>query len=93
MPFADGMLHVLPAGVDPVAVASASENLTDAYIAVRRGLTEHPGAPVLIVGGVESPGLFAVDHALAAGAARVDYVDDHEGRREAARKLGAHVRR
>lgn len=91
VPFADGMLIALPAGVDPVAVASASDNLTDAYIAVARGMTKHPGAAVLVVGGVESMGLFAVDHALAAGASSVTYVDQHEGRREAARGLGAHV--
>ena len=91
VPFADGMLTRLPDGVDPVAVASASDNLTDAYIAVARGLAKHPGAPVLVVGGVESLGLFAVDHAMAGGAARVDYVDAHEGRRAAAKSLGAHV--
>lgn len=91
VPFADGMLVNLPEGVDPVAVASASDNLTDAYIAVERGLKKHPGARVLVVGGIESLGLFAVDHALAGGASRVDYVDAHEGRRAAAMSLGAHV--
>lgn len=91
VPFADGMLVRLPEGVDPAAVASASDNLTDAYIAVLRGMTKHPGAEVLVVGGVESIGLFAVDHALAAGAAAVAYVDGHEGRRAAARGLGASV--
>ena len=89
--YADAMLHKLPLGVDPVAVASASDNLTDAYVAVNNGLTKNPGAPVLIVGGVESLALFAVDLALAGGAARVDYVDEHEGRRAAARGMGAHI--
>lgn len=46
---------------------------------------------MLIVGGLESLGLFAVDCAMAAGQTRVDYVDAHEGRREAAQRLGAHV--
>jgi len=91
VPFADGMLTKLPVGVDPVAVTAASDNLTDAYIGVARGMAKHPGAAVLVVGGLESLGLFAVDHAVAAGAARVDYVDAHEGRRAAARGLGAHV--
>ena len=91
VPFADGMLVRLPSGVDPVAVASASDNLTDVYIAVMRGMTKHPGASVLVIGGVESMGLFAIDHAFAAGAATVTYVDRHEGRREAARALGASV--
>jgi len=91
VPFADGMLTKLPSGVDPVAVASASDNLTDVYIAVTRGMTKHPGANVLVVGGVESMGLFAVDLALAAGASYVTYVDAHEERREAACALGAKV--
>ena len=85
------MLVRVPDGVDPAAVASASDNLADAYIAVSRGLSKHPGAPVLVVGEIESLGLFAVDHALAAGAARVDYVDADERRRAAAKSLGAFV--
>lgn len=91
VPFADGMLVPLPAGVDPVAVASASDNLTDAYLGVRRGMAKHPGARVLVVGGVESLGLFAADHALAAGANGVDYVDTNPVRRAVAKGLGAEV--
>jgi len=88
VPYADGMLVPIPAGVDPVAVASASDNLTDAFIAVDTGLTKHPGGSVLVVGGCESLGLFAVDHALARGARVVDYVDVDEARRIAAVSLG-----
>lgn len=91
VPFADGMLVRLPDGVDPAAAASASDNLTEAYIAVSRGLAKHPGAPVLVVSSLPSLGLFAADHALAAGASRVDFVDASEERREAARRLGATV--
>jgi alcohol dehydrogenase len=91
VPFADGMLVPVPEGLDPAAVASASDNLTDAYIGVRRGLAKHPGARVLVVAGVESLGLFAADHALAAGAAGVDYVDADAGRRTIAESLGARV--
>jgi len=91
VPFADGMLVRLPDGVDPVAAASVSDNLTEAYIAVSRGMAGHPGAPVLVVSSLPSLGLFAVDHAMAAGAARVDFVDASEERREAARGLGAYV--
>jgi len=91
VPFADGMLVPLPDGVDPVSAASASDNLTEAYIAVSRGMAKHPRAPVLVVSSLPSLGLFAVDHALAAGAPRVDFVDQNEERREAARMLGAHV--
>jgi len=91
VPFADGMLVRLPDGVDPTAAASASDNLTEAYIAVFRGMAKHPGAPVLVVSSLPSLGLFAADHALAAGASRVDFVDASEERREAARRLGATV--
>ena len=91
MPFADGMLVRLPLGVDPAAAGSASDNLTEAYIAVSRGLAKHPGAPVLVVSSLPSLGLFAADHAMAAGASRVDFVDASEARREAARTLGACV--
>jgi threonine dehydrogenase-like Zn-dependent dehydrogenase len=91
VPFADGMLVKVPHGLDPVAVASASDNLTDAYMAVARGLAKHPGAAVLIVGGVESLGLFAVQHAIANGVASVDFVDPDERRRVSAASFGAKV--
>jgi len=91
VPFADGMLVRLPDGVDPVSAASASDNLTEAYIAVSRGMAKHPRAPVLVVSSLPSLGLFAVDHAMAAGAPRVDFVDASEERREVARTLGAQV--
>ena len=91
VPFAEGMLVKIPDGVDPVAVASASDNLTDAHIAVERGLQRFPGAPVLIIGGLPSLGLFVVEHAIAGGAASVDYVDADERRRSEAAKAGARV--
>src|SRR5688572_6918156 len=48
VPYADSMLVPLPAGVAPASVASASDNLTDAWIAVSRQLAAHPGAEVLV---------------------------------------------
>ncbi len=89
VPYADDMLHPVPDGVDPVAVASAGDNLTDAYIGVRNGLARHPGAPVLVMSSLESLGLFAAEHALAAGAQCVEFVDESEERCEIARMLGA----
>lgn len=91
VPYADGMLVRLPPGVDPVSAAAASDNLTESYIAVSRGMAKHPGARVLVVNSLPSLGLFAVDHAMAAGAPRVDFVDVSEERREAAKALGASV--
>jgi threonine dehydrogenase-like Zn-dependent dehydrogenase len=51
VPFADAMLVELPEGVSPTAVASASDNLPDAWRAVAPFLAESPGADVLVVGG------------------------------------------
>lgn len=89
VPFADGMLVRVPDGVDPAWAASAGDNFTEGYIAATRGLSKHPGAPVLVVNSLPSLGLFAVDQALAAGASRVDFIDTSEQRREVARALGA----
>lgn len=91
VPFADGMLTRLPDGVDPAWAASASDNLTEGYVAAWRGLSKYPGAPVLVINSLPSLGLFAADQALALGAERVDFVDADEERREVARGLGARV--
>ncbi|WP_428343118.1 alcohol dehydrogenase catalytic domain-containing protein [Mycobacterium sp.] len=89
VPFADGMLTRLPDTIEPVRAASASDNLTDAYVAAWRGLSRHPAAAVLVVSSLPSLGLFAVDQALALGAAGVAFVDPDEERRELAAQLGA----
>ena len=91
VPFADAMLVVVPDALDPISVASASDNLTDAYINVHKGLDRHPGARVLVWGGVGSLGLYAVDQALAAGAMSVEYIDANPARRARAASLGAAV--
>ena len=89
VPYAAHMLVPLPAGVDPVAVASASDNVADGWRAVAPPLVELPKAPVLVVGGMGSVPLYAVAVALALGAARVDYVDTDENRLALAAALGA----
>jgi len=93
VPFADAMLVPIPAGISPVAIASASDNIPDAWRAVGPALEEFPGAPVLILGGAGtgSIGLYAVALARALGAAQVDYVDRDAGRLALAQKLGANV--
>ena len=90
VPYADHMLVRLPSGIDPVAVASTSDNLPDAYRTVAGPLAEHPGAPVLVVGGSQSIGLYAAGVALALGAEKVDYVDRERSRLERAERIGAH---
>ncbi len=88
--FADHMLVPLPDGVDPVAVASASDNIADGWRAVGPQLAERPGASVLVIGGLaQSVGIYAAGCAVAAGAGRVLYLDDDEGRRARAAALGA----
>src|ERR1700747_216059 len=94
VPYADAMLIPIPIPptVDPIAVASLSDNIPDGWRTVgpyagelaaldeadRRGL----------VSGGPSLGLFAAGFAVARGA-RVDYVDTDPQRLTAAEKLGA----
>jgi alcohol dehydrogenase len=88
VPFAEHMMVAVPPDVDPRVVASAGDNLSDAWRTVAPHLQESPGAEVLIVGH-GSIGLYAVAIAHALGASCVDYVDpDEEGCILAAR-LGA----
>jgi alcohol dehydrogenase len=91
VPYADHMLVPVPDGLDPTAVASASDNISDAWRAVGPPLADDPGAPVLVVGGAGpgSIGLYATALALALGAESVLYVDADEGRRRTAAALGA----
>jgi threonine dehydrogenase-like Zn-dependent dehydrogenase len=92
VPYADAMLVALPAGVEPAAVASASDNIPDGWRTVAPPLERRPGAEVLIVGGgARSIALYAVDVAVALGAGRVVYVDADEGRLRLAESLGAEV--
>jgi alcohol dehydrogenase len=90
VPFADAMLVRVPAEVDPLALASASDNMTDAYRTVAPHLLRSPEAPILIVGGgAKSIGLYAVGIAKALGSSRIDYLDTSETRLALAARLGA----
>lgn len=90
VPFADHMLVPLPEGVDTVAAASASDNISDGWRGVAPHLKTRPGASVLVVGGLaQSVGLYAAAAAVALGADRVLYLDDNVGRRERALAVGA----
>lgn len=92
VPFADHMLVKLPAGLDPLRVAAASDNLADAWRTVVPHLSRRPGARVLIVGGgAQSIGLYAAGLAVAHGADAVDYVDSSEDRRAIAESFGAYA--
>jgi threonine dehydrogenase-like Zn-dependent dehydrogenase len=91
VPYADHMLVPVPEGLEPAAVASASDNISDAWRAVGPMLAEEPGAPVLVIGGAGpgSIGLYAAGIAVALGAESVLYVDADPDRRATAVELGA----
>jgi len=91
VPYAEHMLVPLPSGLAPAAVASASDNISDAWRAVGPQLAQRSGAPVLVVGGAGpgSIGLYAAAIAVALGAESVLYVDTDERRRATAATLGA----
>ena len=91
VPYAEQMLVALPDGVDPVAAASVSDNIVDAWRTVAPRLAAEPEAAVLIVGGggPGSLGLYAAGIAAALGASEVLYVDADERRRRIASELGA----
>jgi threonine dehydrogenase-like Zn-dependent dehydrogenase len=90
VPFADKMLFKIPKDIDPVSIASASDNIPDGWRTVAPYLIETPGAHVLVVGGAaESIALYAAGIAVALGSAKVDYVDYSRARLDIARSLGA----
>ena len=91
VPFADHMLVGVPDALEPVAVASTSDNISDAWRSVGPALDREPHAPVLVVGGAGpgSIGLYAVAIALALGSEAVTYADTDPHRLNLAESLGA----
>ncbi len=95
VPHADAMLVPVPAGLDPVTIASASDNLPDAWRTVAPHLAADPDAGVLVVAGDEGPssiGLYAAGIAVALGARGVVYHDHDPARLAIAAALGAECR-
>lgn len=94
VPFADAMLVSLPDGIDPVAVASLSDNIPDGWRAVgpyREQLAAlEPDERRILIAGRVSIGLYAAAFGVALGA-HVDYVDTDPHRLAVAEKLGATV--
>ena len=89
------MLIPLPAGLDPVAVASLSDNIPDGWRSVGPYAGElaalDPADRRVLVTGGRSIGLYATAVAVALGA-HVDYVDTDAIRLAAAERLGAAAR-
>lgn len=94
VPYADAMLVPVPAGVDPVSIASLSDNIPDGWRTVGPFRSElaalDPADRRVLVVGRLSIGLYAAAFAAALGA-HVDYVDTDQNRLGAAEKLGAKV--
>jgi len=91
VPWARHNLTPLPPAVEPFLAASAADNLTDAFQAVRPTLAAQPDAEVLVIGGTASLGLLTVLSAIALGAASVTYLDVDAGRCAEAAAAGATV--
>ncbi|WP_078288195.1 alcohol dehydrogenase catalytic domain-containing protein [Mycobacterium sp. D16R24] len=91
IPYAGHMLVKVPEGLDPLRIAAASDNLSDAWRAVVPALQQRPGGRVLVLGGGgKSIGLYAAGLAVAHGA-EVDYTDQDQDRLAIAAALGARV--
>lgn len=88
VPYADAMLVQLPPGMDPVAMASASDNFSLAWRLVAPHLRNRPGSRVLVLSR-GSIGLYVCDFARALGASDVLYVDPDPARRKIAEGYGA----
>jgi threonine dehydrogenase-like Zn-dependent dehydrogenase len=93
VPYADAMTVPVPRGIDPATIASVGDNVPDGWRSVAAPLREHPGSPVLVIGGAGagSVGLYAVAAAIALGSERVDYADTDPQRLRVAEELGASV--
>ena len=89
IPFADAMLLKIPENVDPIHLASLSDNIPDAYRHLK-DIETNPNQKVIIVAGkAKSVGIYALMMAKAMGVAEIDYVDNNKERLEIARKLNA----
>ena len=91
VPYAGTMMARLPAGVSAVDAASVGDNLSDAFRCVAEGLSEEPGAPVLVMGGGGAPSvsLYAAALARALGSEQVDFIDCDPVRLAIAESVGA----
>ncbi|NLU62671.1 alcohol dehydrogenase catalytic domain-containing protein [Rhodococcus sp. HNM0563] len=88
VPYADAMLVPLPQGLDPIAMASASDNWSLAWRLVAPHVSSRPDMSVLVIAR-GSIGLYVCDIARALGVGDVLYVDPDEGHRALAEQFGA----
>jgi alcohol dehydrogenase len=89
VPYADSMLLKIPKHIDPVHLASLSDNIPDAYRHVA-ALAENPNQSVLVISGkAKSVGIYAVLLAKYLGVTAIDYVDNNQERLSVAKNAGA----
>ena len=88
VPWADHTLRKLPPTLDPVAVASASDNLADGLRGVDGPIARRPGGSVLVVGSGSIP-LYAVLCAMHLGAGAVTVASQDAFLLRTAEALGA----
>jgi NADPH:quinone reductase-like Zn-dependent oxidoreductase len=80
---------VLPAGIDPVAVAAAMNPAMSSWVALRQRVPFPPGQDVLVLGATGNAGQMAVQIAKLAGAKNVIAAGRHPARLAALPALGA----
>jgi alcohol dehydrogenase len=89
VPYANHMLTKLPKDVDPITLASLSDNIPDAFRHIE-SLRSNPNQNVLIVSGkAKSVAMYGLIMAKAVGVNRVDFVDNNRERIKLAEELGA----
>jgi alcohol dehydrogenase len=88
VPWASFNLRRIPAGIDPVAIASGPDNLLDGLRTVDQPLSARPGASVLIAGRGSIP-LYAALCARHFGAGRISFASDDPFALDTAARLGA----
>jgi len=90
VPHAEAMLAPVAPELDPIALASVSDNVLDGYRAVAPHLAAQPGAEILIVThGLKSVPLYAALAGIALGAASVDFASNDDEVLAVATRLGA----
>ncbi|HKA14483.1 MAG TPA: alcohol dehydrogenase catalytic domain-containing protein, partial [Myxococcota bacterium] len=90
VPHAAAMLRPISSSLDPVALASASDNAPDGYRAVAPHLAALPGSELLIAShGLPSIPLYAAQAAVALGASLVDFASADAEQLALAERLGA----
>jgi alcohol dehydrogenase len=92
VPYADYNLAPLPAGVDPVHLASIGDNLALGWETVMPTVAGISEPKIAVFGGTGSIGLYCVDVAVQCAHAHTVYYDDNPTRMAVAEKLGAEVR-